>query len=353
MRRLLSLPVLLAVPAALMFSSVASAHTVTVYAGGAGKFALPLQQRYGAGINSFLINKVVINVGDTVKWDGASLAGGFHSVDIPVPHGKDLPLIIPTGAKVAGANDAAGSPFWFNGLPALSFNGVLFKALGGHSYKGSTRVDSGLPVGPVANFKVKFTTAGTFKYFCDVHPGMGGVVIVKHRGATVPTAKENAAELTSEEQKYAKEAKLTIKSAVPANEVSLGKSGPGGLELFAMFPSTLTVKAGTTVKFSMSTNSREVHTATFGPAAYVAALAKTFAGPAPAAAALYPSSPPPGPIVLTPASHGNGFGSTGALDEDSATPNPVFGAITFTTPGTYNYSCLVHPFMRGSIVVTQ
>ena len=32
-----------------------------------------------------------------------------------------LPLISPTGEKVAGANDAAGQPFWFNGQDQVGF----------------------------------------------------------------------------------------------------------------------------------------------------------------------------------------------------------------------------------------
>jgi plastocyanin len=352
MRRLLSLSALVASVAALTCASAASAHTVTVYAGGAGKWAQSLQHKYGAGIDSFLINKVVINAGDTVEWNGASLAGGFHTVDIPTPHGADLALITPTGQKVSGAADAAGNPFWFNGFPSLGFNPALFKMQGGTSYNGTSRIDSGLPTGKVSNFKVKFLTPGVFKYYCDVHPGMGGVVIVKHKHATIPTAKQNATELAAEEGSYVKAAKLALKTKVPANEVSLGQSGAGGLEIFAMFPATLTIKAGTTVKFFMSAQSREVHTATFGAAPYVNTLASSFTGPAPAPAALYPSDAP-GHVVVTPTSHGNGFANTGALTQDPKTPSTAFGAITFTTPGTYNYECLVHPFMRGSIVVTK
>ena len=94
---------------------------------------------------------------------------------------------------------------------------------------------------------------------------MGGVVVVKGKKARIPTAKQNAAVLASEEASYDKGAQLAIKTKVPADEVSLGQSGAGGLEVYAMFPATLTIKAGTIVKFFMSAQSREVHTATFGP----------------------------------------------------------------------------------------
>lgn len=353
--RLVSVSVALGAMAAVAAPNAAAARDVRLYAGGPAGWAHTLQQKYGAGVDNFLINKVVINVGDTVTWDGASLAGGFHTVDIPALHKSDLPLIVPTGGTVSGVNDAAGNPFWFdNGkFPNVGFNPALFGASGGHTYTGSARVDSGLPVGKPADFSVKFTKAGTFKYFCDVHYGMGGEVVVKHKHAQIPTAKQNATTLAHEERGYIEEAEQVLKSKVRKGQVSLGKSGPGGLELFAMFPSTLKIKAGTTVKFVMSRHTRETHTASFGPPSYLAKLADSFQSPSPSPAAIFPSDPP-GQIALSPTTHGNGFANVGALDRDSSTPTvPAFGAIKFTTPGTYNYQCLVHPFMRGKIIVTQ
>jgi plastocyanin len=336
--------------AAVAFAPAASAQTKVVYAGGPGKFAKALGH-HGAGLDNFLVNRITIHVGDTVEWNGASLAGGFHTVDIPKLHGSDLPLITPTGSMVTGVNDAAGNPFWFNGqVPALGFDPLLFRPIGGTTYNGTKRVDSGLPLGKPHNFKVKFTRAGIYKYFCDVHYGMHGTVVVKPKGATIPTAKQDAAALKKQEKKYLAEAKQVGKTTPPADQVSVGASGPGGLEVFAMFPSVLNINAGTTVQFVMSRDTRETHTATFGPADYLNPLVASFTGPAPSPAAVYPSDPP-GQITLSPSSHGNGFANTGALDRDTGTPLPAIGAITFNTPGTYAYQCLIHPFMRGTIVV--
>ena len=330
--------------------ATAAAHSKTVYAGGPVKWANALSHKTGGGVDNFLINRVTINAGGTVVWNGASLSNGFHTVDIPALHGQDLPLIMPTGQQVSGANDAAGNPFWFNGQPVLSFNPALFAPIGTHSYSGASRIDSGLPLGPAHDFKVKFTKPGTYRYFCDVHPGMQGWVIVRPKGKTIPSAKADARALKAEEKHYAREAKRVDKTKPPADTVSVGGSGPGGLEVFAMFPATLKVNAGTTVKFMMSKSSREVHTATFGPAAYVTALANAFGqNPGSAPSALYPSDVPH--ITLTPTSHGNGFANTGAMDRDATTPLPPSNTITFTTAGTYHYECLIHPFMHGTIVV--
>ena len=350
------LGVALLASAVLAIPATASAQTVAVYAGGPTTWSSTLQHKYGAGINNFLINKVVINAGDTVQWNGASLAAGFHTVDIPsLSQHSDLPFLTPTGKTVSGATDAAGNPFWFdNGyFASLSFNPLLFAASGGTKYDGSARLDSGLPAGKPHNFSVTFTKPGTYKFFCDIHPGMFGEVVVKKAGAAVPSAAQNASALAREEKGYVKESARVLKEKVAAGTVSLGKSGPGGVEIFAMFPSTLSVKAGTTVSFQMSKDSREVHTASFGPAAYLTGLSKSFQSPAPSPLALYPSDPP-GTITLGPTTHGNGFASTGALDQDPATATiPALGAIKFTTPGTYTYQCLIHPFMRGKIVVTS
>ena len=332
---------------ALGLPAAASAAAPVVYPGGAPAF----QKRLGMsfGVNNFINNTVTVHSGDTVTWN---LNYGFHTVDIPKLGGKDLPLITATGNTVSGVKDAAGNDFWFDGkVPVLGFNTVLFSRSGPKAYNGTTRIDSGLPVGPGAHlFKVKFLTPGRYKYFCDVHPGMVGFVVVKPTGKPIPSAKANAAETVREQKAFQAEAAKVAKTPVPADSVSLGLSGPGGLEDYGMFPATLSVKAGTTVRFFMSRDTEEVHTATFGPASYLKSLAGSFQGPAPASAALYPSDPP-GQIVLNQTSHGNGFASTGVLDRDPTTPQPVANTIKFTQAGTYHFICLIHEFMRGTIVV--
>jgi plastocyanin len=338
------------------FPVAAAARTKVVFAGGPSGFANKLGKKYGAGINGFLLNRVTIHAGDSVSWNGKALAGGFHTVDIPAVGGSDLQLIVPTGTAVSGAKDAAGNPFWFNGQPNLTFNPMLAAAQGGHKYNGSHRIASGLPLGPPHSFKVKFTKPGVYHYFCDVHYGMQGTVVVLAKAKHISTAKQDAKTLKRTEAAYVKVAKKVDKTTEPANTVGLGASGPGGLEVFAMFPSTLNVANGTTVTFAMSKDTRETHTATFGDTSkggYVGNLAQTaFNSPTGAIdpRGAYPSDVPM-PVSLSPASHGNGFGNTGALDRDAGTPLRPSATIKFTQPGTYHYVCLIHPFMQGTVVV--
>src|SRR6188472_522774 len=101
-------------------------------------------QKVGADVNDFFPHGVTIHVGDRVKF----VAAEFHNVDLPAKGGKPQPLILPTGQTVSGVNDAAGSPFWFNGQPQVGFNpklgppGAFGKKL---TYKGTKGIQSGLP----------------------------------------------------------------------------------------------------------------------------------------------------------------------------------------------------------------
>ena len=180
---------------------------------------------------------------------------------------------------------------------------------------------------------------------------MVGWVVVKAKSATIPTVAQDKAAVVKTVTKDVKAAKKLAQTKVPANTVDLGEGNKSGVELYTMFPQTLKVNANTVVKFNMPTNSDETHTATFGPQAYVTALAKTFnGGPFFSPIGVYPSSP--SSIVLTPTSHGNGYANTGVLDRDPSTKQiPPSNTIDFTTPGTYHYQCLIHPFMHGTIVV--
>ena len=83
-----------------------------------------------------------------------------------------------------------------------------------------------------------------------------------------------------------------------------GPAGAVSIDNFTFTPQTLTVKVGTTVTW---TNRDD--------------------------------------IPHTVASSNNAFNKSGALDTDDSY------SLTFTTPGTYQYFCYIHPRMVGSIVV--
>jgi plastocyanin len=347
-----ALSVAVAAPAA------AQAKTVTVYTGptptALASLSPGFKAKYNPDVNAYFPQKVTIHVGDTVSFIRGMMP---HTIDIPPVGGKDLPLIVPGAPAVI--NDAAGNPFWYSGkLPSLGLNPALL-APGpmNVSYNGTARVDSGFYLGKGAApaFNVTFTKAGVFKVFCDVHYGMTGTVVVLPKSKPLPTAAQDKAALRAQVMADLKALKAAAKIKPPKNTVSVGSSGPGGSELFAMFPATLHVKVGTVVTFSMSADTREVHTVTFGSKAYLTQLLGGFlAIPGPTEQGLYPSDPPAlGPITLSPTSHGNGFASVGGLDRDPTTPFGPSAQVKFTAPGTYLYVCLIHPFMHGMIIVSK
>jgi plastocyanin len=256
----------------------------------------------------------------------------------------------PTAAIANGFKDARGNPFWFNGkLPLLGLNPQLFSRSTTHSYTGTKRLDSGLLSSKP--FNVVFTKPGTYKFFCDVHPGMVGYVTVRPTGVQIPSLRQDVKALLAQETKDIKATKQAAKAKPPTRTIILGESAPGGVELDALFPTSLTVKAGTVVTFRMSAHSRETHTATFGPTAYLSPIASSLQARIFSPLGTYPSDPFR-PLTLTPTSHGNGLLNTGLLDNDPATKQIRSSSkIDFTTPGTYHFVCVIHPFMRGTIVV--
>jgi plastocyanin len=356
MRRAFRLVAALSVVTAVAVApTAASAKTKTVWAGsppaatGIEKTLLgkPFINKYNPDVDDFFLHRVTINVGDAVTFKNA----GFHTIDLPGSTGADLPLFTP-GALVTGVKDAAGVPFWFNGkVPTLGFNPLLHGPLGATPYDGTKRIDTGLPLGKAKPLKVTFTKAGTFKYFCDVHPGMVGFVVVKPKGKTVPSAAQDAAALTSQITNDVLASKKLANKKPGKNKVSLGEAGKNGVELFQMFPAKLKVKAGTVVTFAMSPTSFDIHSASFGPKAYLTALNKSLKSPSIAQQALYRSDPL-SPIPLGPTTHGNGFANTGVLDNDKTGPLLASSKIKFTTKGTYKYVCIIHPFMKGTVTVT-
>jgi plastocyanin len=346
-----------AVVAALAAPAAAQAATKSVYMG-----VPPASQKSfqptGSDVNDFFPHGISVKVGDSVKF----LPVGFHTVDLAPKGGLPLSLFSPSG-KVSGENDAAGQPFWFNGQDQFSFTPTLLNQTYGKtlSYNGSKRVDSGLPLGNnLKPLTVKFKKTGSFTFYCDIHPGMTGKVTVNARKAKVPSKKADAKVLKTQVAAALKVAKGLAKKTVPSNTVDVGEAGPHGVEYYGFLPGMVTVPVGTTINFRMTKGSFETHSATTGPGdpnadpnSYLGKLAATFQGPGPfLGQSVYPSETPGGAAAtLTPALHGNGFWSTGLLDTSNATPLPASGSVTFGAAGDYQFYCLIHPFMHGTVKV--
>ena len=270
-------------------------------------------------------------------------------------------MISGTGEKVSGSNDAARSPFWFNGQDQLGFSPALLEFAWGKrlSFNGSKRRLSGLPVVPNPKpVTVTFKKVGRWTYYCNVHAGMKGTVNVRPKSARVPSARADRRAVARQVARSLRTAKRLAKKRAPAGVVEVGVAGSHGEEYFAMVPSAVTVPRGSTLTFRMSSGSYDVHTATTGPgdperqpSSYLGRLAGSFNGAVLDPRAVYQSEPPTTTASLTPTLHGNGFWNTGVMDGSSDTPLPASNAVTFGAPGSYDFYCLIHPFMKTTVTV--
>jgi plastocyanin len=337
----------------LLLAAPAAARTVTVTAGPLSKTAAQLD------MDAFFNSSVTIHQGDKVRWT----INGFHDV-LFVPKGRAAPAFILPDAThtVTGINDAAGVPFWFNGQPSIALNPVVALPTGGAKVDGSKVVGSGLPAGsgPAKPVTFSFPKVGTFTYLCIVHPGMKGVVKVVPKSRTLPSP---ATIRTAAKKQYAaalKRATTLGKVKPPAGQVLAGND-KGPVAWLRFFPSTINVKVGQAVKFTVKSKP-EAHTVTFGPAAYTKAIETGFVQVTPSPAGpptitlnplgVYPSDPSTVPLAETGANHGNGFVNSGLLDADPSTPQGATATFTFSTAGTYHYECVLHPGMDGVVNVS-
>jgi plastocyanin len=313
-------------------------------------------QHAGSDVNDFFPHGVRIHAGDKVRF----VPTGFHTVNFPAK-GQDPDSLVAPAGKISGINDAAGQPFWFDGQDNLQFNPALGAGLFGKhvTLNAAKGLQSGAPFSNAPQpFTVKFKKAGKYTYFCNIHPGMKGTVTVVKKGKRIPTAAQDRKTVKAALKRDLKVANKLPKANIPAGTISVGNAGPHGVEYYGMLPATLTVPVGTTLNFHLGTVSVDVHTATFGlgnpetePTSYLGQISASFQGTNLDQRGIYPSEAPGTTATLTSTLHGNGFWNSGVMDNSSASPLPSSNKVTFGAPGTYNYYCMIHPFMHGVINV--
>jgi plastocyanin len=348
--------------ALLIVPAGASAATKTVAAGPPLTKPPPGLQNVDADGTQFFRDTTTIHVGDTMRWKFF----GFHSIYFPRKGGKNAPLAIPdTTRKYSGDVDPAGQPFWFNGQTQLVGNPAAVFPRGGKVEDGSKANASGAPPGDPEkfNYKLRFAKTGTYTYYCTIHPLMKGRIKVVAKSARVPSAAADRAVVAKQLARTIAEVRSAVKRKDAAgNVVEMGRD-TSRISLLGFYPATKTVPTGTTVDFRMSPSTNEIHTVTFGSDAVLAKggfaeqLENGLLSPLPGTgqrgppllgfpgAIVFPSDP--GPLAFDGSQHG-GFLSAGL---QGFKPFPRDSQITFTAPGTYNYICLVHPDMKGQIIV--
>jgi plastocyanin len=342
--------------AALLLTASAQAATKTVYMG-VPATSQKAFAKLGADVNAYFPGTITIHRGDKLRF----LPVGFHDVDLP-PRGQAPMSLLSAGDAISGLTDANGTPYWFNGLPKLDFTAALLQSNYGRTatYDGSRGTDSGIPLGDhLKPFTVRFSKAGTFTYYCNIHAGMKGTVKVLAPGKRVPPASSDAKTVKRDVGKALADAKGLQMVGLPADTIQVGNASPSGVEIYSMYPSQLQVPSGTVLTFQVSRYSHDLHTATTGPGdpetagSFLGTLASSISSAGPIdQQAVYPSDPRPGPTPLTPMTHGNGFWNTGFMDATTTTTLPKSSQVRIVTPGTYTFFCLLHPFMQVTVTVT-
>lgn len=324
---------------------------------GAGA-AAPVQVQEGdfgdrpvsTAFNAFYPKRVAVQRGGSVRFTVV----GFHNVIFP-KRASALPgLIAPTGALIPPRTDPAGAPYWWSGQAALGFNPAVAAPSGGTAVTGAKTVNSGFVGGNPPTFTVTFPKVGTFVVRCAVHPRMRGTITVLPTGAK-GVSKPAALRRAARRQKAA-DARTALRLARTATRAArrgtVVQIGPGsrGVDLLAFFPKLRTVPAGTDVTFQMK-SADEIHTVTFGPDAYVDQVEQGF-GRDLDPEGVFSSDAPGTTPALSPTTHGNGYLNSGLLTSPGTPGLPKAFTVRFSTPGTYEYRCIVHPEMKGRIAVT-
>lgn len=168
------------------------------------------------------------------------------------------------------------------------------------------------------------------KFFRLMIPGIIGVLFVAACGAAAPAA--------------------------PAAR-TLNVSAGGGQDTTvepAFFPQVIRVRAGDTVQWKVGGD--EIHTVSFNPPPAAMEPVVPIPGGGPTDFMIPPelgfaTRAPGAPVEKF---SGTGYVNSGVMSKQpqapGVPPNDTF-ALTFDTPGTYSFVCLIHPYMDGSVVV--
>jgi plastocyanin len=357
MRRRRCAVVLVVSGLALSAPAGASGATKVVYAGPSGTAQGTFRAKNpAADLDSFSLKRVTVHVGDKVTW----IIRGVHSVTFPKQGGADVPFLVPDPAHAtySGATDAAGAPFWFNGQRAIDLNPLGALPQGGKTEDGSALTGSGVTIsGRPKPYTLTFTKPGSYRYECVVHPHMEARVEVVPKGRPVPSVAQDRAAAAAQLAKDAKTVKSLAVYSPPPGTVT-GGHDRGQAVRFQFFPSTVHVPVGGSLTFKVPSPT-EAHTMTFGPTAYLRGLSLVTPIAQPPGPpllqfngqVLLPSDTPPALAPVTPTIHGNGFFNTGIVDNDPKSPLRKSATLRFSQAGTYNYICLLHPWMHGTVVV--
>jgi plastocyanin len=278
---------------------------------------------------------ITIDEGDTVTWQIGS--GEPHTISFGYDNqGPPPPLTTPQviGQFIERLESPAGvtpgaTPSW-SGTGQLS-SGIV-----------------GADPNPSKSFSVTFPKAGSYNYLCLFHPpNMKGTVVVQAAGTPYPQTQQQVSAAGSQ-QTQAAVAKgqgvlptvnaITKKTSPDGSTSWTVPAGVGTLDSAILrFGSPLAVKVGDTVTW-VDQDPATPHTVTFTPGGQ-------------------PLAPADEPIPESSIVGGGSYAGSGLFSSGLLGPIPGLKqsySLKFTTPGTFQYRCLLHDDegMVASITVT-
>jgi plastocyanin len=202
-------------------------------------------------------------------------------------------------------------------------------------------------------YSLTFPKAGSYDYVCIIHPGMNGRIVVNPTGqsadtqATVDARRRD--EVNSTLAGTGVSTIMTNAGELPAEGVTAGLAmgaGTDQVDVQRFFPPRVTIHAGDSLTWI--NRSLAPHTVTF------------LAGQTPPSVVdvqPQPNGPPRfqlNPTMLQPAGDPTDYDGSTFLNSGFTEPGPngTF-TVTFSQPGTYDYLCLLHEGMTGTIIVQE
>lgn len=343
-----ALLVLVALPAGLVSAAPARAPvTWTVLVGGEAG----VEQTANGPIAKwefmrFYPSTITINEGDSIVWKLNSLEP--HTVTFPKSGDKAPDLLVPEGGN--------SQRMLLNSLAGFVQGGSTFD---GTALTGSGQL-GGEPQAP-KEYTLTFPKTGTYDYICAFHPMMKANVIVQPAGSAYPKTQAQidaeAKDLLAQDTAAAAKAEPGIQPAADRpgangstiHQIKIGY-GDGIMAFMRFAPSNLTIRAGDSIEF-VQDDVDTPHTVTLVSGGEEPALALAEAQPAgPPKMVLNPQvlAPSGGPVYS-----GKGYFNSGFIFGTKAPqPGPRSYTLTFDTPGSYEYICVLHDMMGMSGMIT-
>ncbi len=297
-----------------------TAQTFVVQAGGQGPGNVDVLQ--------FAPQSLKIHRGDTVTWS----INSFH----------DIRFDNKRAALVVTANDGGKS------IPAFNPAVALPTIQSGSTYHGGI-AGSGLPSAnrPPLFSLVMDLAPGTYSYLCDVHQGMGGVIIVVPDGDAIPGPGQVDLEASTELGNSVRTASTALarldmgrSSSRGAMNAGTADTGRGAINQY--FPFTTTIKAGQSVTWTVPASSIESHTISWPPIRGQDIEPIPVTGKSPILAV--------GKTLLPLTQSGTTVKTGESFSSGMLTPGKSF-TLTFAQPGIYLFECNIHPGMNGVVIV--